>query len=148
MNGGGYAMKVFWNREHLVFTDMEDGVSYFLGSCDGLVIALLSFMVVDYIIGVMCAISDKKISLKICFRGIGKKILIFMLVGMANVLDTQVIGTGSVLKTAVILFYLSNEGMSILNNVEHFGVPIPEKFKKVLAQLHDKGEETFNEDRN
>lgn len=141
-------MKVFWNREHLVFTDMEDGVSYFLGSCDGLVIALLSFMVVDYIIGVMCAISDKKISLKICFRGIGKKILIFMLVGMANVLDTQVIGTGSVLKTAVILFYLSNEGMSILNNVEHFGVPIPEKFKKVLAQLHDKGEETFNEDRN
>lgn len=141
-------MKVFWNREHLVFTDMEDGVSYFLGSCDGLVIALLSFMVVDYIIGVMCAISDKKISLKICFRGIGKKILIFMLVGMANVLDTQVIGTGSVLKTAVILFYLSNEGMSILNNVEHFGVPIPEKLKKVLAQLHDKGEETFNEDRN
>ena len=80
-------MKVFWNREHLVFTDMEDGVSYFLGSCDGLVIALLSFMVVDYIIGVMCAISDKKISLKICFRGIGKKILIFMLVGMANVLE-------------------------------------------------------------
>lgn len=141
-------MKVFWNREHLVFTDMEDGVSYFLGSCDGLVIALLSFMVVDYIIGVMCAISDKKISLKICFRGIGKKILIFMLVGMASVLDTQVIGTGSVLKTAVILFYLSNEGMSILNNVEHFGVPIPEKLRKVLAQLHDKGEETFNEDRN
>ena len=148
MNGGGYAMKMFWNMKHLVFTGMGNGMGYFLGSCDGLVIALLSFMVVDYIIGVMCAISDKKISLKICFRGIGKKILIFMLVGMANVLDTQVIGTGSVLKTAVILFYLSNEGISILNNVEHLGVPIPEKLKKVLEQLHVKGEETFNKDKN
>ena len=98
-------------------------------------------MVVDYITGVMCAIVDKKLSSEVGFRGICRKVLILMLVGIANLLDVQVIGTGSVLRTAVIFFYLSNEGVSLLQNAAHLGLPIPEKLKAVLAQLHDKANE-------
>ena len=98
-------------------------------------------MVVDYITGVMCAIVDKKLSSAVGFKGICRKVLILMLVGIANLLDVQVIGTGSVLRTAVIFFYLSNEGVSLLENAAHLGLPIPEKLKAVLAQLHDKANE-------
>ena len=99
------------------------------------------FVVMDYITGIMCAIADKKLSSEVGFKGICRKVLIFMLVGIANILDVQVIGTGSVLRTAVIFFYLSNEGISLLENAGHLGLPIPEKLKKVLEQLHDRSEE-------
>ena len=88
----------------------------------------------------MCAAADKKLSSEVGFRGIAKKVLIFLLVGIANILDVQVIGTGSVLRTAVIFFYISNEGVSLLENAGHLGLPIPEKLKDILAQLHDKAE--------
>ena len=97
-------------------------------------------MVVDYITGVMCAVSDKKLSSAVGFKGICRKVLIMMLVGIANLLDVQVIGTGAVLRTAVIFFYLSNEGVSLLENAAHLGLPIPEKLKAILAQLHDRAE--------
>ena len=87
-----------------------------LGGCDGLIIALVIFVVTDYITGVMCAIADQKLSSAVGFKGICRKVLIFLLVGIANVLDVQVIGTGSVLRTAVIFFYISNEGVSLLEN--------------------------------
>ena len=116
-------------------------LGYFLGGYDGLLYALIVFMVVDYITGVMCAIVDKKLSSAVGFKGICRKVLILMLVGIANLLDVQVIGTGSVLRTAVIFFYLSNEGVSLLENAAHLGLPIPEKLKAVLAQLHDKANE-------
>ena len=111
-----------------------------LGGCDGLLIALVVFAVVDYITGVMCAVSDKELSSKVGFRGICRKVLIFILVGAANILDAQVIGSGSVLRTAVIFFYLSNEGVSLLENAAHLGLPIPKKLKDVLAQIHDRAE--------
>ena len=88
----------------------------------------------------MCAIADKKLSSEVGFKGICRKILIFLLVGIANVLDAEVLKTGSVLRTAVIFFYLSNEGISLLENAGHLGLPIPEKMKKVLEQLHDRSE--------
>ena len=113
---------------------------YFLGGCDGLLIALVVFAVVDYITGVMCAVSDKELSSKVGFRGICRKVLIFILVGAANIVDAQVIGSGSVLRTAVIFFYLSNEGVSLLENAAHLGLPIPQKLKGVLAQIHDRAE--------
>ena len=97
-------------------------------------------MVVDYITGVMCAVSDKKLSSAVGFKGICRKVLILMLVGIANLLDVQVIGTGAVLRTAVIFFYLSNEGVSLLENAAHLGLPVPEKMKDILAQLHDRAE--------
>jgi toxin secretion/phage lysis holin len=139
-------MKEFWNTIQLIFAAVGGWLGYFLGGCDGLLIALVVFAVVDYITGVMCAIADKELSSEVGFKGICRKVLIFILVGIANILDVQVIGTGSVLRTAVIFFYLSNEGVSLLENAGHLGLPIPEKLKAVLEQLHDRAE-TENSDK-
>jgi toxin secretion/phage lysis holin len=134
-------MKEFWNLIQLVFTAIGGWLGYFLGGCDGLFIALVAFAMADYITGVMCAVVDKKLSSEVGFKGICKKVLIFMLVGIANILDIEVIGTGSVLRTAVIFFYLSNEGISLLENAGHLGLPIPKKLMDILEQLHDRSEE-------
>ena len=88
----------------------------------------------------MCAISDQKLSSEVGFRGICRKVLIFSLVGVANILDVEVIGAGSVLRTAIIFFYLSNEGVSLLENAAHLGLPVPQTLKDVLEQLHDRAE--------
>ena len=124
----------------MIFAAIGGWLGYFLGGCDGLLIALVVFVAVDYVTGVMCAISDKKLSSEVGFKGICRKVLIFLLVGIANILDVQVIGTGSVLRTAVIFFYLSNEGVSLLENAAHLGLPVPEKMKEILEQLHDRAE--------
>ena len=133
-------MKEFWNTIQIIFTGVGGWLGYFLGGCDGLLYALVVFVVVDYITGVMCAINNQTLSSAVGFKGICRKVLIFLLVGIANVLDVQVIGTGSVLRTAVIFFYISNEGISLLENAGHLGLPIPEKIKVVLEQLHDRAE--------
>lgn len=133
-------MKEFWNTIQIVFAGIGGWLGWFLGGCDGLLYALLAFVVVDYITGVMCAISDHTLSSEVGFKGICRKVLIFLLVGIANILDVQVIGTGSVLRTAVVFFYISNEGISLLENAGHLGLPIPEKMKSVLEQLHDRSE--------
>ncbi len=133
-------MKEFWNTIQLIFSAVGGWLGYFLGGCDGLLYALLAFVVIDYITGVMCAINDRTLSSEVGFRGICRKVLIFLLVGIANILDVQVIGTGSVLRTAVIFFYISNEGVSLLENAAHLGLPVPEKIKIVLEQLHDRSE--------
>lgn len=133
-------MKEFWNAIQMVFTAIGGWLGYFLGGCDGLVVALVVFVVADYLTGVMCAISEKKLSSEVGFRGICRKALIFILVGIANILDVQVIGTGSVLRTAIIFFYISNEGISLLENAGRLGLPIPEKLKLVLEQLHNESE--------
>ena len=133
-------MKEFWNTIQLIFTAIGGWLGYFLGGCDGLLYALVAFVVIDYITGVMCAINDKTLSSEVGFRGICRKVLIFLLVGIAKILDVQVIGTGSVLRTAVIFFYISNEGVSLLENAAHLGLPVPEKIKTVLEQLHDRSE--------
>ena len=102
--------------------------------------ALLAFAVVDYVTGVMCAIVDKKLSSSVGFKGIFRKVLIFVMVGIAHILDTQIIGNGSVLRTAVIFLYISNEGVSLLENASYLGLPVPEPVKTVLKQLHDRSE--------
>ena len=94
----------------------------------------------NYLTGVMCAFADHTLPSEVGFRGICRKVLIFLLVGMANILDVAVIGNGSVLRTAVIFFYISNEGVSLLENAGHLGLPIPQKVKEVLEQLHDRSE--------
>ena len=133
-------MKEFWNLIQFIFTAIGGWLGYFLGGCDGLLFALVVFAVVDYITGVMCAISDKKLSRHVGFKGICRKVIIFMLVAIAHMIDVNVIATGSILRTAVIFFYLSNEGVSLLENAGHLGLPIPEKLKVVLEQLHDRAE--------
>ena len=133
-------MKDFWNVIQLIFSALGGWLGYFLGGCDGLLYALLAFVVIDYITGVMCDVNDHTLSSEVGFRGICRKVLIFMLVGIANILDADVVGTGSVLRTAVIFFYISNEGVSLLENAAHLGLPVPEKIKTVLEQLHDRAE--------
>lgn len=134
-------MKEFWNTIQLMFTAVGGWLGWFLGGCDGLLYALIAFVVIDYITGVMCAINDHTLSSEVGFRGICRKVLIFLLVGIANILDVNVIGTGSVLRTAVIFFYISNEGVSLLENAAHLGLPVPEAIKTVLEQLHDRSED-------
>ena len=134
-------MKGFWNTLQLVFAGVGGWLGWFLGGCDGLLYALVAFVAVDYVTGVLCAVADRKLSSEVGFKGIAKKVLIFLLVGMANILDVQVIGSGSVLRTAVIFFYISNEGVSLLENAARLGLPVPEKLKDVLAQLHGRAED-------
>ena len=135
-------MKEFWNLCQFLFTAAGGWLGYFLGGCDGLLLALVLFAVADYITGVMCAVADKKLSSEVGFKGICRKVIIFMLVGIAHIIDVNVIATGSVLRTAVIFFYLSNEGVSLLENAGHLGLQIPEKLKIVLEQLHDRSEKS------
>ena len=133
-------MKEFWTTIQVIFAAIGGWLGWFLGGRDGLLIALLAFVAIDYVTGVMCAIVDKKLSSAVGFKGIFKKILIFVLVGVGHILDTMVIGTGSGLRTAVIFFYLSNEGISLIENAGYLGLPIPAKLKAVLEQLHDRAE--------
>ena len=137
-------MKEFWNVIQAAFAAVGGWLGWFLGGCDGLIYALVAFVVIDYITGVMCAVADKKLSSEVGFKGICRKVLIFLLVGIANILDVQVIRSGSVLRTAVIFFYLSNEGISLIENAGHLGLPIPAKLKAVLEQLHDRAEKEEN----
>lgn len=133
-------MKEFWTTIKVLFAGVGGWLGWFLGGCDGLLYALLAFVAADYITGIMCAITDKKLSSAVGFKGICRKVLIFVLVGIGHILDTQVIGAGSVLRTAVIFFYLSNEGVSLMENAAHLGLPVPAKLKNVLEQLHDRAE--------
>ena len=133
-------MKEFWNVIQAAFAAVGGWLGYFLGGCDGLLYALLAFVILDYVTGVMCAVSDKKLSSAVGFKGICRKVLIFSLVGFGNLLDTQVFGETGVLRTAIIFFYLSNEGLSLVENAAYLGLPIPEKLRKVLEQLHDRSE--------
>ena len=104
---------------------------------DGLLYALIAFVIVDYITGVLVAIYKKKLSSAVGFKGITKKIVIFLLVAVAHVLDSQVMNMGSAMRTAVIFFYLSNEGISILENVTKMGLPVPQKLKDVMEQIQE-----------
>ena len=140
-------MKGFWNMVQFVFSAVGGLLGWFLGVCDGLLYALIAFVVIDYITGVMCGVADKKLSSGVGFKGICRKVLIFMLVGIANILDMEVIGTGSVLRTAIIFFYISNEGVSLLENAGHLGLPIPQKMKDVLEQLHKRSESDESEEK-
>ena len=133
-------MKEFWNTIQLAFAALGGWLGYFLGGCDGLLYALIAFVAIDYITGVMCAISDKTLSSEVGFRGICRKVLIFLLVGIGNIIDVQVLGSPGVLRTAVIFFYLSNEGVSLLENAAHLGLPVPDAIKTVLEQLHDRSD--------
>ena len=138
-------MKEFWTTIQLAFAAVGGWLGWFLGGCDGLLYALLAFVVIDYITGIMCAIVDKKLSSAVGFKGICRKVLIFALVGIGHILDTQVVGDGNVIRTAVIFFYVSNEGVSLLENASHLGLPIPEKMKDILAQLHNRSNDTESE---
>lgn len=133
-------MKEFWIINQAVFVVLGGWIGYYLGGCDGLIYLLTACVIIDYITGVMCAITDHRLSSAVGFKGICRKVLIFMLVGLANLIDVDVIKSGSIVRTAVLFFYISNEGVSLLENAGHLGLPIPRKLKDVLEQLHDRAE--------
>lgn len=135
------AVKEFWIYAQAVIAAIGGWLGWFLGGLDGFLYALIIFVIVDYITGVMVAIINRELSSEIGARGIFKKLLIFILVGIAHIIDSRLIGDGSVIRTAVIFFYLSNEGISLMENASRIGLPIPQKLKDVLAQLHGKGED-------
>jgi toxin secretion/phage lysis holin len=136
-------MKTIWAWIQTALTVIGGFLGWFLGGLDGFLYALITFVAIDYLTGVICAIVDKKLSSEIGAKGILKKVLIFAMVGLAQILDTQVLENpdGGAIRTAVIFFYLSNEGISILENAGHIGLPIPEKLKTILKQLHGRDEE-------
>ena len=136
-------MKQIWTLIQIAFSALGGFIGWFLGRNDGFIYALLAFVVIDYITGIMCAIADKELSSEVGFKGICKKVLIFALVGIGNLLDIYILGQAGILRNVVIFFYLSNEGVSILENASHLGLPVPEKLKEILKQLHN-GKESEN----
>jgi len=133
-------MRDIWTFIQMVFAAIGGWLGWFLGGYDGFLYALIAFVVIDYILGVMCAILEKHLSSDVGARGIFKKVVIFSLVGIAHIIDQNIIGDGGAIRTAVIFFYLSNEGISIIENATRIGLPVPDKFKGILEQLKDGGD--------
>ena len=138
-------MKEIWTYIQMAFAAIGGWLGWFLGGFDGFLYALVTFVVIDYVTGLMCAILEKKLTSVIGARGIFKKVVIFTLVGVAHIIDSRIIGDGSAIRTAVIFFYLSNEGISIIENASKIGLPIPQKLKDILAQLNSKKEDDEDE---
>lgn len=131
-----FSTKIVWAKIQIFAAALGGWLGRFWGGMDGLMTALLVFVILDYVTGLMRAASDRKLSSAVGFKGICRKVLIFALVGVGHVLDARVVGTGSALRSAVICFYLSNEGLSVLENAAGLGLPVPEKLKSALSQLH------------
>jgi len=128
-------MKDFINTFKIIFTAIGGSIGYFLGGFDGLIFAIVAFVIIDYITGLMAAVIEKKLSSEIGFKGIFKKVLIFILVGIGHTIDFYLIEKGSAVRTAVIFFYLSNEGLSIIENASRIGLPVPEQLRIVFREL-------------
>ena len=133
-----YLTDIVWAKIQLAFTVVGGWIGCLLGGMDGLLFALTALMALYYISGLLCAAADRKLSSAIGFKGICRKALIIMLVGVAHIADVHVVGSGSALRSAVACFYLSNEGLSLLENAARLGLPVPEKLKNALSQLHEK----------
>lgn len=130
-------MKDIWTSIQMGFAAIGGFCGWFLGGWDGFLYALITFVVIDYLTGLMAAGIKRELSSEIGFKGICRKVLIFLFVGMANIIDAQIIGSGTAIRTAVIFFYLSNEGISILENAAVIGLPVPQKLRDVLEQLKE-----------
>ncbi len=131
-------LKQFWGLVQTILAAAGGFIGWFLGGADGFLYTLVAFVCLDYVTGVLCAIADHRLSSAVGFRGICRKALIFALVGIGHMTDLFLIGTGAAVRTAVICFYLSNEGISLLENAARLGLPIPDKLRAILEQLSDK----------
>ena len=128
-------MKDVIHTIQIIFAAIGAYIGWFLGGFDSLLYALVAFVVLDYITGLMVAVLEKKLSSSIGFKGIFKKVLIFIFVGTGHIIDSYILQNGSAVRTAVIFFYLSNEGLSIVENAAKIGLPVPESLKKVFIEL-------------
>lgn len=135
-------MEKIWRGIQAAVAAIGGALAFFWGGLDNLLIALIVFAAVDYATGVLAAIIKKKLNSRVGFKGIAKKVLMFLIVGIANIVDVRLIQTGTAFRTATIIFYLANEGVSLLENSARCGLPIPKKLKDILTQLHDSEKET------
>ena len=133
-----FSVQTVWDAIRMVFALIGGWLGLFLGNADRLLILLIVFVILDYLSGVLRAISEKKLSSAVGFRGISRKVLTFVMVGLAHQIDKTAIGSGSMLRSAVIFFYLSNEGLSLIENASQLGLPIPEQLRRILIQLHNR----------
>lgn len=118
-------------------------LGWYFGNPDGFFYTLLAFVVVDYLTGVLRAGVEGKLSSAIGFKGLVKKMMIFMMVGMAHTIDMNVLTEANgVIRTAVIFFYISNEGLSIIENAGVLGMPVPKRLKQAIQQLSDESEDS------
>lgn len=133
-------MKEMMTITQVVIAAIGGYIGWFIGGFDELLFVLVAFVVIDYITGIMVAVIDKQLSSRIGFKGIFKKMLIFIFVGVGHLIDVYILKNGSALRIAVIFFYLSNEGLSILENSGNIGLPIPESLRKILKDLNKEEE--------
>lgn len=135
-------MKEIIDTTQLIFTVVGAYFGWFIGGFDGLIYALAAFVAIDYMTGVMVGIIEKKLSSSVGFRGIFKKVLIFIFVGIGHTIDFYILKNGSAVRTAIIFFYLSNEGLSILENSSKIGLPIPNSLKNIFKDLNKEDEDS------
>ena len=125
-----------------VFKNIMAGIctvlSFLFGDIEGLMVALIALIILDYISGVIAAAVEKRLSSEVGAKGIAKKIFMLLIVALANIVDINVIGDGHVLKTVTVVFYICNECISLIENAGRIGVPVPKKLLDVLEQLRDR----------
>jgi len=131
-----------WIYIETAFSALGGLLAVFLGGFDGLVQSLVIFAVIDYITGLFNAIIQKNVSSNIGFKGIVKKFVMFLIVGIVSAVDSHLFGImgmdGNIIRDAVICFFLANEGISILENASLLGVPIPDQLKNALLQIRNR----------
>ena len=130
-------MREFVTTTKVLFTTVGGVIGSIFGEVDGFLYALLVLMVMDYLTGIMAAILEKNLSSTVGMKGIFKKVMILFLVALAHLIDFHVMKQGGAVRTAVIFFYFSNEGLSILENATRVGLPIPKRIRQLLAQLQE-----------
>lgn len=133
-------MDTVLDKAKIIFALSGGVFGWFFGSFDSLIYALMAFVVIDYITGVLVAIHNKRVSSEIGFRGISKKVMIFALVALGNIIDQCIISSGSSIRTMIIMFYLSNEGISIIENAGNMDLPLPRKLKDIIQQISNRDE--------
>ncbi|HHT7825629.1 TPA: phage holin family protein [Streptococcus suis] len=131
-------MKELLTLNKILFSMIGGLIGSLFGELDGILYALLVFIMIDYLTGIFAAVVEKQLSSSIGFRGILKKIAILFLVSLGHMIDTAIIKQGGTIRTMVIFFYLSNEGLSILENTVRIGLPIPEKLQAILKQINER----------
>ena len=128
-----------------IFKNIMAGIctilSFLFGDIEGMMVALIALIVLDYISGVIAAAVEKRLSSEVGAKGIAKKIFMLLIVALANIVDINVIGDGHVLKTVTVVFYICNECISLIENAGRIGVPVPKKLLDVLEQLRDKDDD-------
>ena len=115
-------------------------LGFMYGEVTGLFWALIAFMALDYITGVIVAVIEKRLSSEVGFRGLAKKFLILVFVAVGHIADTYILGGTPAAMSAVMLFYIANEGISIIENAAALGLPVPKKLTSIMEQIKNKSE--------